>query len=311
MLTTIMVQMRREFWEQRVSFLWAPLIFILLVEALSIWIMTNPQNINFPENTPITFDTVTLESYSVFDSAAGKSYLDFTKPDALTLIAGVHQAVAWGIFTLMFAAVIAIYVHNTLFVDRKSREILFWRSMPVSEAINVVAKLLMVCVVVPLLILLCNVLSFTLFLITALLMGQDFSQWWPALQMGALSFKILGSSFVVMLLILPFICWGLFSSAFAKRSPVAISIALPLGVWLTDVLAQKYLDINIGFNDVLQSYWQFASTSFSKLWGAKGTSVLDINLASAFDLKISSIAIIISVLLVAATIWLRNNRYEI
>jgi ABC-2 type transport system permease protein len=291
MLTTIVVQMKREFWEQRVSFLWVPLIFILLVEALSIGVMVNPHNIHVP--------------------AAGKAYLDFNTPDALALIACMHQAVAWGIFALMFAAVIAIYVHSTLFDDRKSREILFWRSMPVSENLNVVAKLLMVCVVVPLLILVCNLLSFGLFLITALLMGQDFSQWWPALQMGALSFKILGISFVVMLLILPFICWGLFSSAFAMRSPVAISIALPLGVWITDVSAQKYLDINVGFKDVLQSYWQFASASFSKLWGSEGYRILDINLASAVDLKISSIAIIISVLLVATTIWLRNNRYEI
>jgi ABC-2 type transport system permease protein len=311
MLTTIVVQMKREFWEQRVSFLWVPLIFILLVEALSIGVMVNPHNIHVPENMPLTLDMLTVESYSSFDPAAGKAYLDFNTPDALALIACMHQAVAWGIFALMFAAVIAIYVHSTLFDDRKSREILFWRSMPVSENLNVVAKLLMVCVVVPLLILVCNLLSFGLFLITALLMGQDFSQWWPALQMGALSFKILGISFVVMLLILPFICWGLFSSAFAMRSPVAISIALPLGVWITDVSAQKYLDINVGFKDVLQSYWQFASASFSKLWGSEGYRILDINLASAVDLKISSIAIIISVLLVATTIWLRNNRYEI
>jgi len=311
MLTTIVVQMKREFWEHRVSFLWAPLIFILLVEALSIGVMVNPHNIHFPENMPLTLDTLTVESYSSFDPAAGKAHLDFNTPDALALIACLHQAVAWGIFALMFAAAIAIYVHSTLFADRKSREILFWRSMPVSENLNVVAKLLMVCVVVPLLILVCNLLSFGLFLITALLMGQDFSQWWPALQMGALSFKILGISFVVMLLILPFICWGLFSSAFAMRSPVAISIALPLGVWITDMSAQKYLDINVGFNDVLQSYWQFASASFRKLWGSEGYRILDINLASAVDLKISSIAIIISVFLVAATIWLRNNRYEI
>jgi len=311
MLATILVQMKREFWEQRVSFLWAPLIFILLVEALSIGIMANPHNIRVPENIPLTLDTLTVESYSSLDPATGKAQLDFNTPDALTLIACVHQAVAWSIFALMFAAVIAIYVHSTLFADRKSREILFWRSMPVSENLNVVAKLLMACVVVPLLILVCNLLSFGLFLITALLMGQDFSQWWPALQMGALSFKILGISFVVMLLILPFICWGLFSSAFAKRSPAAISIALPLGVWITDVSAQKYLDINIGLKDVLQSYWQFAYISFGKLWGSQGYKVLDINLASAVDLKISAIAIIISVLLVAATIWLRNNRYEI
>jgi ABC-2 type transport system permease protein len=213
----------------------------------------------------------------------------------------------------MFAVAIATYVHSTLFADRKSREILFWRSMPVSETLNVMAKLLMVCLVVPLLILLCNLLSFALFMITALFMGQDFSQWWPALKMGLLSFKIVGSTFVVMLLILPFICWGLFASAFAKRSPVTISIAIPAGLWLADVFLQKYADISLGVKALLGGYWQVASTSFGKLWGAKGegAGILDINLAAGVDLKISSIAIIISVLLVAATIWLRNNRYEI
>jgi ABC-2 type transport system permease protein len=311
MIATIAAQMKREFWEQRVSFLWAPLIFILLVEALSILVMVSPHNIHFPENMPITLDTLTVKSYSSLDPATGKIHLDFNTPDALALIACLHQAVAWGIFALMFAAAIATYVHSTLFADRKSREILFWRSMPVSETINVMAKLLMVCLVVPLLILLCNLLSFTLFMITALFMGQDFSQWWPALKMGVLSFKILGSSFVVVLLILPFICWGLFASAFAKRSPVTISIAIPAGIWLADVLLQKYLEISVGVKALLDGYWQFASTSYSKLWGSQGYRLLDINLASAVDLKISSIAIIISVLLVTATIWLRNNRYEI
>jgi len=311
MLTSIAVQMKREFWEQRVSFLWAPLIFILLVEALSIWIMVSPQNINFPEKIPITLDTLTVESYSTFNTVTGKETLDFNTPDALALIACVHQAVAWGVFAMMFAVAIAIYVHSTLFADRKSREILFWRSMPVSESLNVVAKLLMVCLVIPLLILVCNLLSFGLFLLAAVLLGQDFTQWWPALKMGVLSFKILGSSFVVMLLILPFICWGLFSSAFAKRSPVVISIAIPIGLWLADVLSQMYLDINVGYKDTLDSYWRFAYASFVKLWGAQGATVLDIDLASASDIKITSIAICISLLLIAATIWLRNNRYEI
>ncbi|WP_331351180.1 hypothetical protein [Cellvibrio sp. UBA7671] len=311
MIATIAAQMKREFWEQRVSFLWAPLIFIFLVEALSIGVMVSPQNLHFPENVPITLDTLTVKSYSSLDPATGKIHLDFNTPDALALIACLHQIVAWGIFALMFAAAIANYVHSTLIADRKSREILFWRSMPVSETTNVMAKLLMVCLVVPLLILLCNLLSFALFMITALFMGQDFSQWWPALKMGVLSFKILGSSFVVVLLILPFICWGLFASAFAKRSPVTISIAIPAGLWLADVLLQKYAEISLGVKALLGGYWQFASTSFRKLWGSEGYRILDINLASAVDPKISSIAIIISVLLVAATIWLRNNRYEI
>ena len=314
MITTIVAQMKREFWEQRVSFLWAPLIFILLVEALSILVMVHPHNIHFPNNAPLALDMMTVESYSSFDPATGKTRLDFNTPDALALLAGLHQAVAWGIFALMFAVAIATYVHSTLFADRKSREILFWRSMPVSETLNVMAKLLMVCLVVPLLILLCNLLSFALFMITALFMGQDFSQWWPALKMGLLSFKIAGSSFVVMLLILPFICWGLFASAFAKRSPVTISIAIPAGLWLADVFLQKYAEISLCVKALLGGYWQFASAAFGKLWGAGGSEdfrILDINLAAGVDLKISSIAIIISVLLVAATIWLRNNRYEI
>lgn len=311
MINKMVAQMKREFWEQRISFLWAPLIFILLVEALSIWVMVNPHNVRFPENVPITMDTLTVKSYATFNPATGVHHLDFSTPDALALFASIHQAVAWGIYALMFAVAIAIYVHSTLFADRKSREILFWRSMPVSETINIVAKLLMVCVVIPLLILACNLLSFGLLLLTAILMGQDVAQWWPALNTGWLSFKILGSSFVIMFLLLPLICWGLFSSAFAKRSPVTISIALPTGLWLADVLAQKYLDITLGFKSVLDSYWRFSLGSFSKLWGSQGDTVLDINLASAIDLKITSIALLVSLLLVIATIWLRNNRYEI
>lgn len=288
-ITTIVAQFKRELWENKVGFLWAPVVFCCLLFAASIWVVT--------EKT-LTFSDL-------------KTSVDPDDQGMMALMALAYQVVSCVTYMMSFAIVIAVYAHSTLFADRKSREILFWRSMPVGESLNVFSKLAMICIMAPLIIFILNLLGTILFILFLTVLNPEFSQFAEAVKTLSASVELLGSSFIVVLLILPLVSWGLFCSAYARRSPVTISISVPLVFWIVDALAQRYLGLNLFFKDALTAYTQLTRTSFKKMIGDSGRSLADIDLLSSIDLQVTSLALLFSVLMIGAAIWLRNNRYEI
>ena len=290
LISRITTQLKREVWENRVGLLWAPLIFGGLLFAAAMWLMLNPNTITH---------------------GASKTELNLVTPGAMALTTLVYQMVMCVMYMIIFGVVIASYAHSTLFTDRKSREILFWRSMPVSETVNVLTKLMVICFVIPLIIFIATVSGGLLFVVFMGFINPDLNEVWQAIKRLSVSIDLLGSTLIVMLLLLPIISWNLFCSAFARRSPLSISVSVPLGLWILDAIAQKYFDINLLFKDALAAYAKLSSTSFKKMIGDAGRSVADIDLASSLDPTVTSITLIISALLIAATIWLRNNHYEI
>ncbi|PUA27323.1 MAG: hypothetical protein B0W54_12070 [Cellvibrio sp. 79] len=285
-INKIVAQFKRELWENRISFLWAPVIFAILLFGASCWLMLN-------------------------HDIAANIELARQGENAVPLLSSIYQVVSCALFLLVFAVVIAVYAHGTLFSDRKSREILFWRSMPVSEATNVLVKLAMVCVVVPLIIFVVTLAGAILFALLLGAMNSDFEKLWDALKALSLSVDLLGRCFIVALLVSPIIVWNLFCSALARRSPVIISVAVPLAVWVVDASAQKYLAINLFFKDALAAYLHLIKATIKRINVDSGTSVADMDLFTNVDPRVTSVALLISVLLIIATIWLRNNRYEI
>lgn len=119
---TLRTLVRREFWEHRSLWL-APLVVTALLALCAL---------------------------------IGRIHLDI---DAAEQAHGEAQRVA--IFTiiqlvlavplyLVAAFVVAFYLLDCLYAERKDRSILFWKSLPVSDELTVVAKLLVALVVVPL-----------------------------------------------------------------------------------------------------------------------------------------------------------------
>lgn len=286
----LVTQFKRELWEHRIGFLWSPLILGGLFLAAAIWLLLNPGSITH---------------------GAAKTELSIVVPGTMALATLVYQMVVCVLYMIVFAVVIASYAHSTLFSDRKSREILFWRSMPVSETVNVLTKLAIICLAAPLIIFIATFLGGLLFVLFMGFLNPDINELWSAIKTLMESINLLGSTFIIVLLLLPIIAWNLFCSAYARRSPLTISVSVPLAIWILDVIGQKYFGINLLFRDALDAYAQLASASFEKMMGEKGMSVANIDLASSMDLKVTSIALMISIALIAAAIWLRNNRYEI
>ena len=150
-----------------------------------------------------------------------------------------------------------------------------------------------------------------LFVLFLSLLNPVFNEYVAALKELYVSVELLISCFVVIMLVLPIIAWGVFCSAFARRSPVTISLSVPLGLWVVDTIAQRYLGINLFFKDALGSYAQITGSTFKKMVGDSKTSIADVDLFSSADIPVVSVALLFSIVMIGAAIWLRNNRYEI
>ena len=154
---------------------------------------------------------------------------------------GHRRAVIMGAFTLVttvFAIgawiVMVFYCLDTLYSERKDKSILFWRSLPITDAETVVSKLLVAALVIP-----------AAFLVTAYathLIMLVLSTFWVMAEGGNAAHLIwepapifdnwaasLVFGIAMTLWLSPFLGWFLFVSAFAKRSPLLIAF-LPIFV---------------------------------------------------------------------------------
>ena len=109
---------RREFWEHRALWM-APLAMaaLLLVAAI------------FGQGFDSSFVTLPEQQRALFG--------------VIMSYAAVAQFVVLGIVVWMYAS-------DCLYTERKDRSILFWKSMPVSDTLTVLSKVLVVTVIVPL-----------------------------------------------------------------------------------------------------------------------------------------------------------------
>lgn len=115
------VLVRREFWEHRN--LW---ITPLAVAGLMLLVACMVHTVNFGDKSP-----------------------DFSSPEnrlaAYTLVLWAQTVPQF----LVMSIVVNFYLMDCLYTERKDRSILFWKSLPVSDATTVVSKLLVGLVIVP------------------------------------------------------------------------------------------------------------------------------------------------------------------
>ena len=146
---------------------------------------------------------------------------------------------AAAIINLTCAIVVFFYCLGSLYDDRKDRSILFWRSLPVSDAESVIAKVITAALVAP-------AIAFVAIVATQMLMwlcgavvvlvtsgslkgmlGGNFSFFSGTVQhLIALPIHVLW--------VLPVVGWLMLASAFAKTKPFLWAVLPPLGIAIAD-----------------------------------------------------------------------------
>jgi hypothetical protein len=206
--------------------------------------------------------------------------------------------------------ILANFLASCLYDDRKSKQILFWKSMPVSETMNVMVKIAVVAIVAPSILLLINTaIALAAIAITYLLTsGLENAQFAFAApdqpNLFVVILQIYRDNLLGMLFLAPFIGYLLVVSAWVRRFPLAIAFGIPMLLAFVDFLLGR-VGMTIGIFPLLQIY--------GDVWaGVKNTFIL----REVFEFKLHYlvpllISLTVGGLLVALSIWLRNNRHEI
>jgi ABC-2 type transport system permease protein len=148
-------------------------------------------------------------------------------------LTGFFVGTSW-VFLLAAMVLTVFYTLDSLYAERKDKSILFWRSLPITDAEAVISKLATAIVVIP--------LATVVAIIATHIVNLLVTSIWVSVKGGDAGHLIWGSvplldNWLAALIVTlasaiwmsPFVGWFLFVSAFTKRSPLLMAF-MPLVV---------------------------------------------------------------------------------
>ena len=203
---------RRELWEHRSIYV-TPLVIGLIIAMMSV---------------------TGQVAISAMDHAVDIAILGVSNLGAHERAAAINVLMISisGLFVLAMWVLTVFYSLDSLYAERKDRSILFWRSVPVTDAETVVSKLSVALLVIPL-------VTFAVIAATHLLVLLISSVWvgirggnaWHLIWSAAPLLDNWAATLIFVLALplwlSPFVGWFLLVSAYTKRSPLLIAF-LPI-----------------------------------------------------------------------------------
>tara|TARA_R110001599_G_scaffold353881_1_gene602044 strand:+ start:23844 stop:24893 length:1050 start_codon:yes stop_codon:yes gene_type:complete len=208
---------------------------------------------------------------------------------------------------LILVAVTINYLLGCLYNDRKDRSILFWKSMPVSDAEQVVAKLLVAFVAAPLIYivmsLLTQLITTALSMLLMLRLGKNpYETILGNIDFLPLLVSPLAGWLITALWLAPLYAWILLASAGARRSPFMLAVAPVLALVL---LEQLFLGSDLVGSAVSQHFPHYTAEDDAVAFYFRGNEWLHVDF-----LKMGG-GILFAAAAVWVTIWLRRYRFEL
>jgi ABC-2 type transport system permease protein len=207
-MKTLPVEIQREFWEHR-----------------GLWMV------------PLVIAAVMLLAAAIFGHinvsfGHGDSHYDGPNPPPVAEFIALGWAVP---FYLAAAIQASAYLLDCLYAERRDRSILFWRSMPVTDARTVLVKLLVGLVLVPLgafvIAALSGLLGSAIMAVRnhdVVLNGVSVVALWNTADWLRIQLALLYGIFAAMLWYAPFAAYLMLISVWARRSPYAWALLPPV-----------------------------------------------------------------------------------
>jgi ABC-2 type transport system permease protein len=250
-MNTMKWLLRREFWENKGSFFWAPVIVALVMLAfvggtLAYGLATH--GIGFG-------DSVTIVNGHEMNRVQMLNALPLAARTGIAnVVANTYLAAAAPLFGVL-PVVVFFYCLAALYDDRRDRSILFWKSLPVSDQMTVLSKVLTALCVAPVITILVGTAASMLMLFIGLsavyfsglnLFGLLLSN--PDFYLAP--FRLIGLLPVYALWAIPTVGWLLLVSAWARSKVFLWAVGVPvlvvaLAKWANFIMAEY---INGGFN---------------------------------------------------------------
>ena len=219
--------LKREYWEHRGGFLWAPVwtaVALLAMSLIGMGVATWHANRTFDGEIRIGVPLMKLIS-------------EVPPEEMAKLGLGYEAALSsyWMILQAVLFFVLFFYLLGALYDDRRDRSILFWKSLPVSDTETVLAKVAVAAIGAPLLAWAVTVVLHLGFigLLAAFVALHGMSAMdlviGPAEPLS-IALKLLATVPVNALWAMPAIGWLLLVSAFARSKPFLWAVALPVAI---------------------------------------------------------------------------------
>ncbi len=213
MITHQLALVKRETWEHRSIYVTPAAITIIVTLGVLAMLM-------FASGFAAELDVVIFGAQNL----AGD-------PERKAVLTGFFLGTSW-VFIIALAILTVFYCLDSLYAERKDKSILFWRSLPVTDAETVISKLITATIVIPVATVIGIIVTHLINLIVVSL--------WVSMKGGDGGMLIWGSvalvdnwvaAFIVVIAsgiwMSPFIGWFLLVSAYTKRSPLLMAF-MPL-----------------------------------------------------------------------------------
>jgi ABC-2 type transport system permease protein len=246
-MNTFVWLVKREFWEYRGGFLWAPAIIgasflcILILVLITAELAAQQHGINV-SGIPLDLLRQNLSPENAAKLHAGMDIGLLT----LCLPIGI------GLFFVVF-----FYTLGSLYNDRSDRSVLFWKSLPISDLQTVLAKLVAAAVLAPLLAMLSMIALQLGFLVMMTLFAavngvNAVTVLWSPLHLIRLWVLMALQLPVNALWALPTIGWLMLCSSFVRSKPFLWAVVVPIisGVAVSTVHVMQNLSLPSGW------YWE-------------------------------------------------------
>lgn len=245
--------LRREFWEHKGGFFWTPIVagavsLLLSLMAIIVGLVAAHRGAGLGDTQ---FNGVNVNGMNIGQLASRMSPADIIKFGQgvdLTLF----LSSLWPFIALAFVSF--FYCLGALYDERKDRSVLFWKSLPVSDAQTVLSKVATAAVVGPLLAVIASVATMLVFMVMISIVITAYGgDAWALILSPSHPFSIIAASLVWIpvyaLWALPTIGWLLLCSAWARTKPFLWATALPIvtGVFISWFNLMDVFQLNAGW----------------------------------------------------------------
>ncbi len=210
-------------------------------------------------------------------------------------------------FMLVLFGVCCNYLLGTFYQDRRDRSVLFWKSMPVSERDEILAKIGTIALVAPVIYIGASFITQLAWALLAILLVWRMDMDPNLVILDNINFvSLYGGQLlawpIAVIWFAPVFAWLLFCSSAARRSPLLMAIAIPLALIIID-------ELFLGGGWISEAISARFPGSEDEQAGAQSMDTLAPAL-SDLDLPGMLSGIVLAGLLLWATHWFRKHKFE-
>jgi ABC-2 type transport system permease protein len=214
--------LKREFWEHRGGFLWAPVVtggvFLILnvMAIITAEVLSARHGVQFGGN----------------DIQMMMRHADAGDMVQVGAAADVAMISSMGFIGIVMGIVVLFYCLGSLYDDRRDRSVLFWKSLPISNTSTVLSKVASAAIVAPVIAvvvsIICGLLQLFMFAIVLSFHGVNVWQLLTLSHPLRAVASLLSNVPLYALWALPAVGWLMLCSSGARSKPILWAVAVPV-----------------------------------------------------------------------------------